>query len=206
MRLYLIAMLDEAKDLVNEFEIIQEKPFLLYKKRNEILAITGVGKVNSSFVTSFMISSYNIKEIINIGFAGAYGNFKIGDVVFVSKALYHDVDATAFGYKSGQIPQMPEYYEPKDYMKNLFIDYKKSTLLTGDYFVTKNIGDNYIADMEGAAIFQVGYRMNIPTISIKIVSDLINSEDHLSKYNKFEKIGSKNIRELYLRLEALLNG
>ena len=31
------------------------------------------------------------------------------DFVVSSDAVYHDMDATGFGYKIGQIPQMPVY-------------------------------------------------------------------------------------------------
>lgn len=205
MRLYLFAMLDEAKNIVNGLEVYEGFPFPLYKKDENLIAITGIGKVNSSFVTSYVLSKFNINEIVNIGFVGAFGSFNVGDVVIVSKALYHDVDATMFGYEKGQVPKMPKYYHSSEELVKKLPNFKKSTLLTGDYFMTKEVSYNFIADMEGAAIFQVAHRLDKKILSIKIVSDIIGGNNHLEDYKEFERIGSNNIYQLYLRLEEYLN-
>lgn len=205
MRLYLIAMLDEAEKIIENYELIQEVPFPLYKKGDNLVAITGIGKVNSAFVTSNVISNFTVDEIINIGFVGAFGDFSVGDYVLVSKAIYHDVDATMFGYKKGQVPKMPEYYISKNKNLSKLDDLSKSILYTGDYFMTESIDDNYIADMEATAIFQVAHRLNIPVLSVKVVSDIIGGSTHLEDYQEFEKVGSNNINKLYLKLEELLN-
>lgn len=204
MRLYLFAMLDEAKDVVVGLKRHEKYPFPLYKNDEKLIAITGIGKVNSSFVASYLSAKYQIKEIINIGFVGAFGDFYVGETVLVSKAIYHDVDATMFGYKKGQVPNMPEFYQSDKTLQDKFPSYKRSTLFTGDYFMTSEISLDFIADMEATAIFQVGHRLNIPVLSVKIVSDLIGSIDHLDEYKEFEKQGSKNIFDIYLKIEEVL--
>ena len=48
--------------------------------------------------------------IVNSGIAGAIGKgLGVLDVVLSSDAVYHDMDASAWGYKVGQVPQMDIY-------------------------------------------------------------------------------------------------
>lgn len=202
MRLYLFAMLEEAKDILTEYELVQDKPFHLYKNETSLLAITGVGKVNASLVTSFLIGTYNITSIVNMGFVGAIGDFSIGESLIVNKALYHDFDLSIFGYEKGQVPRLPVYYESnKELLKGINIT-KTATLYTGDYFMTESNLTNYIADMEAVAMFQVAHVFNIPMISIKVVSDIIGSNDHIEEYKVFEKNGSKIIFEVYKKIKG----
>lgn len=196
MNLYLIAMIDEAKDLIEGSKLIFDKPFNLYQKDNNLIAITRVGKVNASFVFSYLINKYQFNKVFNIGFVGALGNFKIGEIYQVEKAKYHDFDATAFGYEHGQVPGLPAEFKSK----NVGV-YPLAMLLTGDTFLTKKISENCLIDMEGTALFQVAYLNNIDLVSIKVVSDVIGSKNHLEEYRNFELIGSKIIKEIYEVLE-----
>lgn len=203
MILYLIAMDSEAKDIIDSFSLIQEKPFKLYKKNNTLLAITGIGKTNASFVASSLLSTNKVSKVINLGFVGAYGDFKIGDLVVVKEALYHDFDLQLFNYELGQVPGLPTKYQSNNNDLLKFSDLKSSVLYTGDYFMTKKIIINAIADMEATAIFQVGYRLNIDVLSLKVVSDVIGVESHIDDYNEFEQNGSSKVKELFERCEFL---
>lgn len=204
MILYLFAMEDEAKDVIKSLELESGYPFPLYEDNNNLISITGIGKTNASFVTSFLCGKYNISKIVNLGFVGAVGSFRVKDVLIVTKALYHDVDVTMFGYEKGQIPKMPTTYHSNNELVKLLPDYAGVTLYTGDYFMMEKIEDNYIADMEATAIFQVAHRLNIPMISIKVVSDIIGNDNHLDEYSEFEKVGSIFISEIYQKLKGVI--
>lgn len=202
-KLFVIAMDDEAKDIVKEFNLIQETPFKLYKNNNNLLAISKVGKVNASATLSYLLAKYEVKLVINLGFVGASDNFKVGDVVSVKKALYHDFDATIFGYEKGQVPGLPPTYFSYDKIIDKF-NYKEATLYTGDYFMTNKMDGSYLVDMEGAAFFQVAYINSVKMISIKVVSDIIGSKNHINEYNDFEKMGSKLIYDVYSKVDNLI--
>lgn len=203
MILYLIAMDSEAKDIINSFELVQETPFKLYKNNKSLLAITGIGKTNASFVTSFMLATNKISKIINLGFVGAYGDFNIGDLLIVKEAKYHDFDLQIFNYDLGQVPGLPTIYSTKSEDLFHFLNLNQVRLYTGDYFMTKPIELNCIADMEATAIYQVGYRLNVDVISLKVVSDVIGKESHISDYNDFELNGSRKVKDLYERCASI---
>ncbi|VEU80262.1 5'-methylthioadenosine/S-adenosylhomocysteine nucleosidase [Haploplasma axanthum] len=202
MRLYVLAMDDEAKDLLPFFELVQTIPYKLYKNKNNLLAITMIGKVNASFVLSTVLATYKVTEVVNLGFSGANGDFNIGDIYIIEEARYHDVDVTMFGYEHGQVPKMPASYFSDQNLVSRF-DYPKTKIYTGDCFMTTMKEGNYLVDMEVTALFQVAYRTMIPIISIKVISDVIGREKHLDDYATFEKTGSSKILEIYRRIEKL---
>jgi len=192
MRLFIIAMESEAKDIIKDFKLIQLEPFKVYKRNNDLLAITGIGKVNAAFVLTSVSLVYDFDFIVNIGFAGAVGDFKIGDVVAIDNATYHDFDLTVFGYEHGQVPKLPTYYESDKTLLSK-TSFKKAMLYTGDYFMTKQREGNYVVDMEGTALYQVAYLRKTPIVSIKIISDVIGSKNNVEDYKDFENKGSLKI-------------
>ena len=76
--------------------------------KDVVLFRSGIGKVNAAVGCSILIQRYNPKLIINTGIAGGIDSaLSFGDIVISDGLLYHDVDVTAFNYKSGQIPGQP---------------------------------------------------------------------------------------------------
>lgn len=205
MRLYLLAMESEAKDIINSYKLVQDKPFKLYKNDYNLLAITGIGKVNSAFVLTYVTQHYNITEVVNLGFVGAFGNYQVGENIFVEEAVYHDFNLTVFGYKHGEVPNIKEDLKPDfNCYKKLKDYFRGSKLYTGDSFQESKIDDNFIVDMEATALFHVCFLLGLKIISIKTVSDVIGLNSNLEEYKNFEEVGSKNIFELYNKIEELL--
>ena len=204
MILYIFAMEDEAKDVIKSFDLVENKPFPIYKKNDKLATICGIGKANAAFVTGYVTGKYEVSKIVNLGFVGAVGNFRVGDKVMVQDAKYHDVDLTMFGYEKGQIPKSPAVFNSLDNQNPKFDKYKKVNIYTGDYFMVEKIENNYIADMEVTAIFQAGERLGIPVYSFKVVSDIIGGTDHLDEYKNFESIGSKIVKELFDEISEVI--
>ncbi|WP_427189115.1 5'-methylthioadenosine/S-adenosylhomocysteine nucleosidase, partial [Bifidobacterium longum] len=78
--------------------------------------------------------------VINTGSAGGIGQgLQVGDIVISDKVAYFDADATGFGYKPGQIPGMPLYYEASTYLrtemaraaKAIDLNVKEGLIVTG---------------------------------------------------------------------------
>lgn len=204
MTLFVIAMLSEANAIIKEFKLIKETPYKLYKKENILVALTGIGKVNSALVTSIVASEYKVSNIVNLGFVGAFGDYKVGQIVKVKDAVYHDFDLTVFGYEKGQVPNLPTVYHSNESIISKLSEYNETTLYTGDYFMMEKLEGNYIADMEGVAIFQVAHLLNIPMISVKVVSDIIGSDEHIKDYINFEEVGSSIVFEAYEKIMEVL--
>ena len=72
-----------------------------------VLVQCGIGKVNSALCAQILISEFNVDAVVNTGVAGAiHSSLDVNDIVISTEAIQYDVDATAFGYAKGQIPQM----------------------------------------------------------------------------------------------------
>lgn len=176
-----------------------------YLKKDHRLLITGVGKVNAAMKLAEMIHQERIHAIINLGFAGASGNFHVGDLVLVKETRYHDFDLTFFGYEHGQVPGYPAIFTSDlwwiNHIKSMFPKIKEGTLLTGDYFMSQKQEGQLLFDMEGAALYHVAHHHHIPIVSIKVVSDLVGMDHHLEQYRHFEaKEGAKRLLDAYLML------
>lgn len=77
-----------------------------------ILVQSGIGKVQAAMTAALLLGTFKPDVVINTGSAGGIGQgLAIGDVVISSGVAYHDVDATAFGYLPGQLPQQPQIFE-----------------------------------------------------------------------------------------------
>lgn len=168
-----------------------------------VVAISGIGKVNSAITTSLLISKYNPLIIINSGIAAGV-NLELKDIILIEKLTYSDVDVLAFGYEFGQVPGMPLYYYPdqefltllEHTLDNLKFSYKKATGLTADTFrsdtkgIKNNIEPKYAVEMEGTSIAQTCYKLKTKFIAIRYISDILDTDNHLDDYNAFEKEAS----------------
>lgn len=190
MILVVLAMKEEAKEILEN------------QTANKKVLLTGIGKVNAASQLSTFLATNKVDAIYNLGFAGASKPYQVGDIVLIEQAKYHDFDLTLFGYKKGQVPGLPEIFlsstkhveETKLKMKSI----KTGRLFTGDYFMTEEIEDSFVVDMEGAALYHVAYQSKIPIVSIKVISDLMGMDDHYDSYKKFEReFGAKTLLEIY---------
>ncbi|WP_369022123.1 5'-methylthioadenosine/adenosylhomocysteine nucleosidase [Ligilactobacillus salivarius] len=167
-----------------------------------VLTRSGIGKVQAGVTTGLLIANYKVDAVINSGSAGGIGEgLRVGDVVLSTGAAYHDADATAFGYKPGQLPQQPQIYTAdKDLLEAISKAAKESNLVareglivTGDQFVSSNekiaaIKEIYpealSCEMEGAAIAQVAYQFSVPFLIIRAMSD-VGDEDAGQSFDEF---------------------
>lgn len=72
-----------------------------------VVVRSGIGKVNAGICAQILADVFQAEVILNTGIAGSLNKeINIGDIVISTDVLQHDVDAVAFGYEKGQIPQM----------------------------------------------------------------------------------------------------
>lgn len=171
-----------------------------------VLARCGVGKVNAAVTVQMMADKFGITEIINTGVAGSLNEkIDIGDIVLATGAVYHDMDAVAFGYKKGQVPQMDVFEFPtseklqdiaEKACKKVNPDVKvfRGRIASGDQFIAgkeikaqiKEYFDPMCVEMEGCAMAHTAYLNNIPCLIIRAISDKADDSAEMD-YPTFEK-------------------
>ena len=166
-----------------------------------IVSLSGIGKVNSAINTTLLINNFKPDVIINSGIAGGSKELSTFDFVIANKLTYSDFDCQVFNYEFGQVPQMPLYYfsdsnlkeKLEAYLTSKNISFKNSIVLTADSFrmsaseIKNNVSTSFATEMEGTSIAQTCYKLNTPFLSFRIISDILDSDNHIEEYNEFEK-------------------
>ena len=187
----------------NEFKEIQKITFYKYKNKKFAVAISGVGKVNSSLFLCYLLSKYKFKNVINIGPAGSNEREKIANSFLIEKAYYGDVDLTSLpNYEIGMLPNLKKYFYTSNNLnkiinKKLNLDFR--AIATQDKFNTNYQGDlksKSLYDMECASFAHTALFFNIPFSAIKVVSDNSN----LSQYKNNNLIWKSKIYNIFLNL------
>ncbi len=107
-----ISLLKSKMD-VKEEKIIANCNFIIgtLKGKEVVLLKSGIGKVNAAMSTTILHEKYNPEFVINTGSAGGFHpDLEVGDIVISTDVVHHDVDVTAFQYKYGQVPGLPEAF------------------------------------------------------------------------------------------------
>lgn len=202
------AMKPEMEEILNEMEDLESvKIFGSEFHRGYIgnvevvLTESGMGKVNAAIATTILIREFECSFIINTGIAGATKPLKHRDVIIAESLAYHDVDATIFGYKHGQVPGMPAEYAVgienivmvKSVLNKLGIEYKTAKVYSGDQFVSSMDAFKYIentegivTEMEGAGVAQTCVRAGVDFIVLRYISDVVGEANQEESYIEFE--------------------
>ena len=177
-----------------------------------VVVKSGVGKVNAALCAQRLAIQFGVTHIINTGIAGAMAHgLAVLDVVASTDALYHDMDATGFGYKVTEIPQMKcsDFKADKKMLDAATIAFAQLKEAKGHQMVAGRVasGDQFISsrdvketirknckpacvEMEGAAIAHACYSNKIPFIIIRCMSDMADDgEEATYKFN--DKVAAK---------------
>lgn len=160
----------------------------------------GVGKVNASITTAMLLENFKIDYIINTGVAGGIG-VKPLDLVIGNQLVYHDFDISVLGYEKAVIPGLGKIFNTdsnirilvEDIAKENNVSYKVGNIASGDIFATSKDVINGLnmdisaVEMEGCAIAQTCKIYDKPFISIRVISDVIGSENQEISFNMVEK-------------------
>ncbi len=180
-----------------------------------VIVRSGVAKVNAGICVQILVDLFDVTHIINTGVAGSLdARINIGDIVLSTDACYHDVDATVFGYKKGEVPQLGVHAFPADAslreaakaaIKKAAPDLGvfEGRVCSGDQFVSSPDVKKAIIDeqggmcteMEGAAIAQACYLNKIPFVIIRAISDKADGSD-IVDYPVFEEKAARDCASL----------
>ncbi len=225
----IIGAMDEEVAVLKEqmeVECIKEQASLAFYVgklfgQEAVVVRCGIGKVNAAVCTQIMIDKFNVDMVINTGVAGALSHtLDIGDIVISKDTLQHDMDATGFGYKLGDIPRMDvscfmadthlvklatKASEGIDTQPNIFVE----RVVTGDQFISdsevkekliQNF-EGFCTEMEGASIAHVCHLNNMPFVVIRSISDKADQSAEMN-YAEFVEVAVHNSTKM---IEGMLH-
>lgn len=212
------AMKEEVTEILRYFNEYKEETIhgvefytTNHNGKDIVICQSGIGKVNSAVSTTIMLTKFNVQQIINIGSAGGVKG-AIGDVVVAENTQYFDVDVTAFGYEYGQVPGMPLHYDADDRLVSLTktvldelnIPSHIGTIASSDSFITSMPTIPAIAyEMEASSIAQVAFKLGVPFVIIRALSDIINGGNHVD-FNEFLVTASKKSAQVVIKLIEIM--
>ena len=213
------------KEKMEDVRIIKKASMDFYEGilagKKVVVVRSGIGKVNAGICAQILADVFSVDAIINTGIAGSLNkNINIGDIVLSTDVVQHDMDATGFGYRKGQIPQMPVFFfNADDNLRRLAaevckevnpdIQVFKGRIASGDQFVCDQDVKNrivsefsaYATEMEGAAIGQAAYLNEIPFLVVRAISDKADGSAQMD-YSEFEKAAVDHSLRLTLNMLA----
>jgi len=216
-------MKEEVAEIIEKLDVLEKYNFFgmdFYRgilcNHETIVGMTGIGKVMAAIVTQKMIDVFSPKKIIFSGIAGCLSKeIDIGDIVISADTMQHDMDASALGFKIGEIPYTGIRFieadpEMIDAAKSFKAENSKVILgriLTGDCFIAKQEERNYLAaelegvavEMEGAAAALTAKLNNIPFLIIRVISDKCDGKAP-DDFKKFLKKSSKIIADMHIHI------
>lgn len=177
------------------------------------VVISGMGKVNATICTTYLIQHFQSDIIINIGVSGGLDpSLQIGDFVVGTDIVYHDVFCGE-GCLYGQVQYLPLYYHSSIELANKLPEYKHGLLCCGDWFIIKleemlkikkDFPSALAVDMESAAIAQTCYLHNIPLLCVRQISDTPGVEHHAEQYENFWKNAPQNSFAMFQKVLEIL--
>lgn len=231
MYLILCAMKEEVSEIIEKLDIAEKYSFFGMeffrgafsmpaglRSREAVVGMTGVGKVMAAMNTQKLIDVFSPQKIIFAGIAGGVSdNIDVGDIVVSTDTIQYDMDASALGFKIGEIPFTgirtieadPEMVSAAKSFKAENCKITLGRILTADRFVstsnpkerdflTKEMA-GIAVEMEGAAAALVAKMNNIPFVVIRVISDKCDGKAP-KDFNKFLKKSSKLIVDMVLHI------
>ncbi len=216
------------KEKMEDVRIIKKASMEFYEGtlagRKVVVVRSGIGKVNAGICAQILVDVFSVDAIINTGIAGSLNkDINIGDIVLSTDVVQHDMDATGFGYRKGQIPQMPVFFFNADEkLRRLAAEVCKEVnpdiqvfegrIASGDQFVCAQDVKNgivaefsaYATEMEGAAIGQAAYLNEVPFLIIRAISDKADGSAQMD-YSEFEKAAVEHSVKLTLSMLKKMN-
>ena len=213
------------KEKMEDVRIIKKASMDFYEGilagKKVVVVRSGIGKVNAGICAQILADVFSVDAIINTGIAGSLNkNINIGDIVLSTDVVQHDMDATGFGYRKGQIPQMPVFFfNADDNLRRLAAEVCKEVnpdiqgfegrIASGDQFVCDQDVKNrivsefsaYATEMEGAAIGQAASLNEIPFLVVRAISDKADGSAQMD-YSEFEKAAVDHSVRLTLNMLA----
>ncbi|MGN1411054.1 MAG: 5'-methylthioadenosine/adenosylhomocysteine nucleosidase [Oscillospiraceae bacterium] len=206
--------LHDIRENLGTAEIVKIGKYEFYKNtlndKTIINVCCGVAKVNSAICTQMLIDIFKVDSIINTGVAGGMNDdIKVCDIVIANEVIYHDMHlpflekyppyCSVFKCNQGLIDSAVKSCDKFSYK------YFIGRIVSGEQFISDQTIKNdikdrlnpYAVDMESASIGHCAFSNDIPSISIRCISD--NADDNgTMSFEEFEKISAKRVANIVL--------
>ena len=209
---------------IEKTDIFGDKTFYIGRIDNHKVVVvkSGIGKVNAAITTTILITQYHVRVVINTGVAGGLKPAEIGDIILARGIAYFDVSLTEiddvpYG-KMGDDPLVVKTDESlikkgEIVFKKLNYQYRVGNLVSGDKFITsskdirkiqRHVDDIIGVEMEGMAIALTCHKFNVPFISIRGISDIIDSKNQSKVYhNVATEVAEKTTKFTFKFIEVV---
>ena len=188
--------------------------------RDAVVVRSGISKVNAGMCSQILarIGSISVRLERRPRFPACEIN--IGDIVVSTDAVQHDMDASGFGYRIGQIPRVDTFaFEADEKLRELAIECNQKVnpeiqafpgrVVSGDQFISDKAKKEWLieqfsascTEMEGAAIAQAAYLNGIPFLIIRAISDKADDSAGMD-YAAFEAQAIKHSVNLLLEMAS----
>lgn len=193
--------------VIAKTELIGDKTFYSgnINKQEVVLVKSDIGKVNAAITATILANHYHAKMIINTGVAGGIKPVQMGEIILAEGLAYFDASTSAIDDnphgKLGDDPLIVKtdavYLEKaKTIFDKLNYHYRIGNIVSGDKFVTKlryldkiskNVTNILACEMEGMAIALTAHKFNIPFISIRGISDIVEENIQTNSFHTTAK-------------------
>jgi len=201
-------------------DVLGGKPEGRIGQNDVVLWQCGIGKVNAAVGTMRLIQQHRPDCIISTGLAGGIdAGLQVMDVVVGSQVAYHDVYCGE-GNEPGQVQGLPARFDAHPALLRMAhevgaesdLHVREGLMCTGDQFITDRarqaaikemFPDGLACEMESAAIAQTCHIMQMPFLSIRVISDTPgNTDNHQQQWAEF--LNSMTDRSFQFVLQFLL--
>lgn len=184
-------------------EVLGGKPEGRIGDNEIVLWQCGIGKVNAAVGTMQLIQQHHPDCILSTGLAGGIDvGLQVMDVVVGAQTAYHDVYCGE-GNEPGQVQGLPSRFNAHPALLRIArevgqgsdLHVREGLMCTGDQFITDRtrqaaikemFPDGLACEMESAAIAQTCHIMQMPFLSIRVISDTPgNTDNHQQQWADF---------------------
>lgn len=157
-----------------------------------IVLVTGIGLANATVAATLAISHWQPDLYVLAGTTGGlHKDAKRNTNIIGTTAVFHNADASTFGYVPGQIPGMPALVETSEavtqraaHLTHNHADTlaglvgSANSFIAGDQAqaIRTTFPDLLAVDMETAAAAQAAVALGCPWVSLRTVSDLADPQ------------------------------
>jgi len=155
----------EASPFIAGLEQVEKKPFRIYRGTNNIVIISGIGKVNAAAASVYLICRYAPDCLYNVGAAGAVDHkYKVGDILHINRIVEYDRPNLA---DSGFTEVNADIFD--GFELAVLATRDRPVISAEDRQQTSEKAD--LVDMEGAAFLRACKKFSAKSYLFKIVTD-----------------------------------
>jgi len=164
----------EADPFIRELGLEREtkQPFLVYRRDDVVLIISGIGKANAAIAATYGILTYRPSRLCNLGAAGAVTpGYSLGDMYHIDAVIEYDRPRL----RSHKIRRLTPLVLP-GFRCAVLATQDKPAVDPDHRKLLTACAD--LVDMEAAGVLQAAEKFSVPCVIFKFVSDTVDHCEH----------------------------